>query len=104
MDGIAQAGGEEPDHRGHDTGVTLHVSSVALSFGADEVLSDVSAIVRPRDRTALVGRNGAGKTTLLRLLAGELAPDRGEIAVTGGTRVALHDQRPPLVPDLTLGG
>ena len=83
--------------------MTLHVSSVALSFGADEILSDVSAIVRPRDRVALVGRNGAGKTTLLRILAGELEPDRGEISLPAGTRVALHDQRPPLAGDVTLG-
>jgi len=83
--------------------VTLHVSSVALSFGADEILSDVSAIVRPRDRVALVGRNGAGKTTLLRILAGELEPDKGEISLPAGTRVALHDQRPPLAGDVTLG-
>jgi len=83
--------------------VTLHVSSVALSFGADEILSDVSAIVRPRDRVALVGRNGAGKTTRRRILAGELEPDRGEISLPAGTRVALHDQRPPLAGDVTLG-
>ncbi len=83
--------------------MTLHVSSVALSFGADEVLTDVSAIVRPRDRVALVGRNGAGKTSLLRILAGELAPDRGEVSLPAGTRVALHDQRPPLTGNLTLG-
>jgi ATP-binding cassette, subfamily F, member 3 len=83
--------------------VTLHLSSIALSFGADEILTDVSAIVRPRDRVALVGRNGAGKTTLLRILAGELEPDRGEISLPAGTRVALHDQRPPLAGDMTLG-
>ena len=52
--------------------MTVHITSVALSFGADQVLDDVSAIVRPRDRIALVGRNGAGKTTLLRMVAGEL--------------------------------
>jgi ATP-binding cassette subfamily F protein 3 len=83
--------------------MTVHVTSAALSYGADEVLADVSAIVRPRDRVALVGRNGAGKTTLLRLLAGELAPDRGEISMPPGSRVALHDQRPPLAGSDTLG-
>ena len=83
--------------------MTVHITSVALSFGADQVLDDVSAIVRPRDRIALVGRNGAGKTTLLRMVAGELAPERGEISVTTGTRIALHDQRPPLASDTTLG-
>ena len=83
--------------------MTVHVTSVALSYGADEVLADVSAILRPRDRVALVGRNGAGKTTLLRLLAGELTPDRGDISLPPGTRVALHDQRPPLAGRETLG-
>ena len=83
--------------------MTVHVTSAALSYGADEVLADVSAIIRPRDRVALVGRNGAGKTTLLRLLAGELQPDRGEISMPPGTRVALHDQRPPLAGTDTLG-
>ena len=82
--------------------MTVHITSVALSFGADQVLDDVSAIVRPRDRIALVGRNGAGKTTLLRMVAGELAPERGDISVTTGTRIALHDQRPPLASDTTL--
>ena len=61
----------------HHTAMTVHVTSVALSYGADEVLADVSAILRPRDRVALVGRNGAGKTTLLRMLAGELAAGPG---------------------------
>ena len=83
--------------------MTVHITSVALSFGADQVLDDVSAIVRPRDRIALVGRNGAGKTTLLRMVAGELTPERGEISVTTGTRIALHDQRPPLASETTLG-
>ncbi|MDX6523681.1 MAG: transport system ATP-binding/permease protein, partial [Gaiellales bacterium] len=54
--------------------MSLHLTQIRLSFGGDEVLSDVSAIVRPRDRVALVGRNGAGKTSLLRVIAGELEP------------------------------
>ena len=87
----------------HHTAMTVHVTSAALSYGADEVLADVSAIIRPRDRVALVGRNGAGKTTLLRMLAGELQPDRGDISMPPGTRVALHDQRPPLAGTDTLG-
>ena len=34
-------------------------------------------------RTGLIGRNGTGKSTLLKLIAGELAPSDGSIAVTG---------------------
>ncbi len=83
--------------------MSLHLTQIRLSFGGDEVLSDVSAIVRPRDRVALVGRNGAGKTSLLRIIAGELEPEGGTMSLTGGTRVALHDQRPPLRRGVTLG-
>jgi ATP-binding cassette subfamily F protein 3 len=43
----------------------------------------------------LAGRNGSGKTTLLRIIAGEAAADGGTISIPRGTRVALHDQRPP---------
>jgi len=40
-------------------------------------------LVLGRGRTGLVGANGSGKSTLLRLLAGELAPARGSVTVTG---------------------
>ena len=83
--------------------MSLHLTQVRLSYGGDEVLTDVSAIVRPRDRVALVGRNGAGKTSLLRIIAGELTPEGGTVSLTAGTTVALHDQRPPLRRGVTLG-
>ncbi|MDO9487920.1 MAG: ATP-binding cassette domain-containing protein, partial [Sphingomonadaceae bacterium] len=35
------------------------------------------------ERSGLVGRNGTGKTTLLRLVAGELTPSSGRVAVAG---------------------
>jgi ATP-binding cassette, subfamily F, member 3 len=70
---------------------------------AGSVLFDgVSFSVERRDRVALSGPNGAGKTTLLRMLAGETERHGGELAFQKGTRVALHDQRPPLERDITL--
>jgi ATP-binding cassette, subfamily F, member 3 len=70
---------------------------------AGSVLFDgVSFSVERRDRLALSGPNGAGKTTLLRILAGETEKHGGELAFAKGTRVALHDQRPPLEQGLTL--
>ena len=70
---------------------------------AGSVLFDgVSFSVERRDRVALSGPNGAGKTTLLRILAGETEKHGGELAFAKGTRVALHDQRPPLDRELTL--
>jgi ATP-binding cassette, subfamily F, member 3 len=70
---------------------------------AGSVLFDgASFSVERRDRVALSGPNGAGKTTLLRILAGETEKHGGELAFAKGTRVALHDQRPPLEQELTL--
>ena len=62
----------------------------------------VSFTVERRDRLALSGPNGAGKTTLLRMLVGESEIHGGELAFAKGTRIALHDQRPPLERGLTL--
>ena len=70
---------------------------------AGSVLFDgVSFSVERRDRVALSGPNGAGKTTLLRILAGETERHGGELSFEKDTRVALHDQRPPLDQEITL--
>jgi ATP-binding cassette subfamily F protein 3 len=62
----------------------------------------VSFKLERRDRLSLSGPNGAGKTTLLRMLAGETEIHGGDLAFSKGTRVALHDQRPPLERSLSL--
>ncbi|MBB3082805.1 ABC-F family ATP-binding cassette domain-containing protein [Geodermatophilus sabuli] len=51
------------------------------------LLDDVSFRVGEGARAALVGENGAGKTTLLRIVAGDLVPEAGSIARSGGLGV-----------------
>ena len=51
------------------------------------LLDDVSFRVGDGATVALVGANGAGKTTLLRLIAGDLEPQSGAIARSGGLAV-----------------
>jgi len=70
-------------------------SSLRKEFSGDPLFDGVSFKVERRDRLALAGPNGAGKTTLLRALAGEVSLESGELAWEKGTRIALHDQRPP---------
>src|SRR5438067_10635299 len=67
-----------------------------------QLFDGVSFKVERRERIALSGPNGAGKTTLLRILNGETDYQGGELVFSKGTRVALHDQRPPLDKGLTL--
>src|SRR3954452_19182096 len=80
----------------------LIASGLRKELAGNLLFDGVSFSVERRDRVALSGPNGAGKTTLLRMLAGETEVHGGELAFQKGTRVALHDQRPPLERDLTL--
>jgi ATP-binding cassette, subfamily F, member 3 len=79
---------------------------IASDLGKDMVgeplLRGVSFKLERRDRMTLSGRNGSGKTTLLRMLAGETSVDGGELVLAKGTRLALHDQRPPRERGLSL--
>ncbi|MBV9269642.1 MAG: ABC-F family ATP-binding cassette domain-containing protein [Candidatus Eremiobacteraeota bacterium] len=57
----------------------LRFRDVECHYGAREIFSAASGVIRSGDRLVLVGRNGAGKSSLLRLLAGVEAPFGGEI-------------------------
>src|ERR1700689_2212616 len=73
----------------------LIASNLRKELSGTPLFDGVSFKVERRDRLALAGANGAGKTTLLRALVGEVSLDGGELALEKGTRIALHDQRPP---------
>jgi ATP-binding cassette, subfamily F, member 3 len=77
-------------------------SSLRKEIAGSLLFEGVSFSVERRDRLSLSGPNGAGKTTLLRMLAGESEVHGGELAFAKGTRMALHDQRPPLQRGLSL--
>src|SRR5438034_10284619 len=80
----------------------LIASNLRKELAGSVLFDGVSFKVERRERLALSGPNGAGKMTLLRMLAGETELHVGELAFSKGTRVALHDQRPPLERDITL--
>jgi ATP-binding cassette subfamily F protein 3 len=80
----------------------LVASNLRKELAGDLLFDGVSFTVRRRDRLSLAGPNGVGKTTLLRALTGEVTLQGGELAFAKGTRVALHDQRPPRRRELTL--
>ncbi|MER7128112.1 ABC-F family ATP-binding cassette domain-containing protein [Streptosporangium saharense] len=67
-----------------------HVEVEGVSYRLPDgrlLLDEVSFRVGEGARAGLVGPNGAGKTTLLRLVAGDLRPDSGRVAHSGGLGV-----------------
>jgi simple sugar transport system ATP-binding protein len=61
----------------------LQLEKIGKSFGAVEVLSDVTIGFEEGKVTAIVGDNGAGKSTLLKIISGAHAPDSGSIKLHG---------------------
>lgn len=66
-------------------------SKISKSFGAQEVLRDVSFQIGDGERLGIVGPNGAGKSTVFELITGGLSPDEGEVSIPRGSRIGhLH--------------
>ncbi|MEU6749146.1 sugar ABC transporter ATP-binding protein [Spirillospora sp. NPDC046719] len=61
----------------------LEIRSVTKVFGGTVAVGDVSLTIGAGTIHSFVGENGAGKSTLLGMLAGRLAPTRGEIRAFG---------------------
>ena len=70
----------------------ISANGVSLSFGQRILFKDVNLKFVPGNCYGLIGANGTGKSTFLKILAGEIEPDHGEIAVTPGERVAVLRQ------------
>lgn len=81
----------------------LQVTDIALTFGGDPVFEDLSLVVQPGDRVALVGRNGSGKSTLLKVMAGLVEVDKGGVTVAPGMSVGYMEQDPTMEGFATLG-
>jgi ATP-binding cassette subfamily F protein 3 len=77
-------------------------SALDKDMAGNPLFRGVSFKLERGDRMTLAGRNGAGKTTMLRMVSGETGIDGGELVFEKGTRVALHDQRPPRERELGL--
>jgi ATP-binding cassette subfamily F protein uup len=70
----------------------INAQGISKHFGASPLFQNVSFTVSEGDRIGLIGPNGSGKSTLLRILAGEVSPDSGEIAVRKRIRLSSVEQ------------
>ena len=76
----------------------LSFDGVTLARGPRTLLEDVSLTIFAGQRVGVIGRNGTGKSSLFAMIRGEVAPDRGELAVPRRLAIASVAQETPAVP------
>lgn len=70
----------------------LRVEQAGVSYGGREIFSNRSFTLERGERLALTGANGSGKSSLLKLIAGEMAPQRGRVSRGSQLRVSYVPQ------------
>ena len=70
----------------------LSCSNIGISFGATELLKNITFTVAEGERWGIIGRNGAGKTSIFSVITGDRQPTTGAVARKPGLRHALLDQ------------
>lgn len=57
----------------------ITVENLAVEFSGATLFSEVSFVINPTDKIALMGKNGAGKSTMMKIIAGEQKATRGHV-------------------------
>ena len=71
----------------------IEMKNVSVSYGGQPVVRDVSWLIGPGDRYAILGENGAGKSTLLRTMTGKLLPDTGYVKIGKSVKFGFMSQQ-----------
>mgnify|MGYP003251824449 CR=1 FL=1 len=61
----------------------LQVKNISISYGARNILENISLTFAEGSLTAVIGRNGCGKSTLLKAMSRSLYPAKGDVLLDG---------------------
>ena len=70
----------------------ISVDNLAVEFSGTTLFKDVSFVINPTDKIALMGKNGAGKSTMMKIVAGVQNPARGHVRSPKETVIAYLPQ------------
>ena len=72
--------------------IWMQIKNLSLSFGIQEVFSNININIGKNEKVGVVGVNGAGKTTFFNILTNKIRPDEGKIILDGNYRIGLLPQ------------
>ncbi len=70
----------------------ITVDNLAVEFSGTTLFSNVSFVINPTDKIALMGKNGAGKSTMMKIIAGAQKPTKGHVRVPNDAVIAYLPQ------------
>lgn len=70
----------------------LSVKSLSMAFGEKKLFSDISFLIKKKERVFIVGANGCGKSTLIKILLGKIAAASGRIELGYNVEIGYYDQ------------
>lgn len=70
----------------------LSVQNLTVNFTGNELFSDISFMIREKDRIGLVGKNGAGKTTLIKIICGLEQATKGNVVMSDDVSIGYLPQ------------
>lgn len=77
----------------------LNVDNLTINFGFNKLFNNVSFSLNEGESISIVGPNGCGKSTLLKIIAGIIKPDKGQVSIKKGAKLAYLDQTGASIDD-----
>ncbi len=98
---VVQFDFRQPPRSGDQVAV---LEGVTKAYGKRTVHDGMNMLIRRGERWAVMGKNGAGKSTLLKMIAGQVAPDAGQVTLGASLQMGYFAQQSleVLNPDLTI--
>ncbi len=70
----------------------INVNNVTLAFGKRVLFDEVNINFTRGNCYGIIGANGAGKSTFLKIISGDIEPNKGNVDITTGERMAVLNQ------------
>ena len=80
----------------------ITLRNLYLQRGRRALLKDVNLTLYPKQKVGFIGANGSGKSSLFTVLRGKLQPDKGDILISNGLRIAALSQEIPALEKTAL--